>query len=609
MPTAKRPRSRRATLRQLGLIWLTVPFVQNCVPGAAFSENWDELGGSVGNVGGKTGFGGASFGGSAGLGLGGTGQNSGGTFTIDQGGNSAAATGGASIEGGASNPSSTQSTGGIGNTGGVSVTGGSPAIGGVSATGGAAGIGGVSVTGGAAGTGGVRATGGTVSTHVTGGTGAGGSTSSSARACAGVAICGRAPDGVYCAQSDGASGFIDFSRWTQAYGDANGWKAVQSYWATLQFPDLDGNGRADICARSASGIVCGLSNDTGGFAYPSGWSTHFGDDGGWNASPSYWATIQFPDINGDGKADVCGRSGSGIECAISNGANGFGTASLWHGDFSDAAHWATTQSYWGTIQFPDINGDGKTDICGRASAGILCAISNGTDGFGPASFWSSDFSDASSWAASASYWGTLQFPDINGDGKADVCSRSITGISCAISNGINGFGPGSATTWTTNFGDANGWGASQSYWGTIQFPDVNGDGLADVCGRGINGVECAVSSGSGFGANQTWADSFSNSAGFGSDMTLWATVQFPDLDGDGKADVCGRAATGVLCGVSTGVGFTMALWTSHFSDAEGWNSDPSYGLTLQTSTLNGGGCTPVSKRSSLVAIPRRLAPF
>ncbi len=124
-------------------------------------------------------------------------------------------------------------------------------------------------------------------------------------------------------------------------------------------------------------------------------------------------------------------------------------------------------------------------------------------------------------------WSTIQFPDVNGDGKADVCGRATDGIYCSLSNGAADFGP--ATIWAPNFSNANGWDSSESYWGSIQFSDINGDGMADVCGRRIAGIECALSTGTAFGSASVWATAYSDAAGFNGDATRWATLQFPDL--------------------------------------------------------------------------------
>lgn len=36
------------------------------------------------------------------------------------------------------------------------------------------------------------------------------------------------------------------------------------------------------------------------------------------------------------------------------------------------------------------------------------------------------------------------------------------------------------------------------------------------------------------------------------DRTLWSTIEYPDLDGDGRADICARANEDVFCALFTG---------------------------------------------------------
>jgi hypothetical protein len=42
------------------------------------------------------------------------------------------------------------------------------------------------------------------------------------------------------------------------------------------------------------------------------------------------------------------------------------------------------------------------------------------------------------------------------------------------------------------FGDNTGWQGAAHHWSTIRFPDINGDGTADVCGRSVNGLFCGL---------------------------------------------------------------------------------------------------------------------
>src|SRR5262249_25610924 len=141
------------------------------------------------------------------------------------------------------------------------------------------------------------------------------------------------------------------------WSDAKGWNLPQ-YGSTVQFADVNGDGQADVCCRRRLGYVCALSNENNFTAEIQG--PPWGDDNGW-AEPKYYATLQLADVNGDGKADACGRGSAGLECYLSDGTGAFPT--LIKGPaWSDAAGWDAEPRY-ATIQFADVNGDGKADVC------------------------------------------------------------------------------------------------------------------------------------------------------------------------------------------------------------------------------------------------------
>lgn len=312
--------------------------------------------------------------------------------------------------------------------------------------------------------------------------------------------------------------------------------------------------------------------------------SQFSDANGWNTAP-YYSTIDFPDINGDSASDVCGRGFGGVWCAVDDGTGRLVNDALWQSAFSDVNGWTAPQ-YYSTIQFANVDGDSghKADLCARGGAGILCAVSSGT-GFGAANLWQGSFSDAAGWTA-PQYYSTIRFPDLNGDGRADVCGRGISGIVCALSSG-SGFG--TVTTWNSSFSDAAGWTAAQ-YYSTIRFPDVNGDGKADVCGRGGGGVWCALSTGTSFGAATLWESSFSDGNGWTA-PEYNSTIQYSDVNNDGRADLCARGIGGILCSLSSGSSFSApTVWNAAFSDANGWNAAHYYStIRIQKNVLCGRG--------------------
>jgi hypothetical protein len=300
--------------------------------------------------------------------------------------------------------------------------------------------------------------------------------------------------------------------------------------------------------------------------------TLFSDANGWG-EPSAYTTIRYPDVNGDGRSDACGRNARGIWCAVDDGSgNKVSYGGPWLPFFGDANGWGVA-AYYATIAFPDVDGDGMADVCGRGVDGIYCARSTGA-GFEQATLWTTAFDDASDFDAPA-YYATLTFADIDGDAKADVCGRGVDGVYCGLSTGGAFADVG---LWSTSFADSTGWGAPQ-YFETLHFPDVDGDGKADVCGRGVDGIECGTSTGRAFGAVDLWSSSFSDAAQWG-DAPYYATLSFSDIDEDGKMDVCGRGVGGVSCALSVGTSFGVAsIWNAGFGDASGWSGD-AYGSTL-----------------------------
>jgi hypothetical protein len=320
--------------------------------------------------------------------------------------------------------------------------------------------------------------------------------------------------------------------------DNAGWNAVQ-YGSTIMFGDINGDGKADVCGRGGAGIWCGLSTGTG-FSDPILVSTDFSDVQGWGVSP-YYSSIRMADVNGDGHIDICGRGSAGIWCALGNGNGTFGAIQLLlNSGFTDSAGWNAPQ-YGSTIMFADINGDGKADVCGRGPAGILCALSTGT-GFSSPTLVSSDFSDAEGWNDSQ-YYVSVRMADVNGDGHVDICGRGGAGILCAFGNGNGTFG--TITPVGSDFSDAAGWNQPQ-FGSTIMFADIDGDGKADVCGRGAAGVFCSLSAGNSFGS------SFLASSDF-TDVQTWNQSAYYDslrltgVVGNGRIDICGRGSAGILC--------------------------------------------------------------
>ncbi len=212
--------------------------------------------------------------------------------------------------------------------------------------------------------------------------------------------------------------------------------------------DLDGDGVADACARHAGGLTCWIRSGTGVRVVE---GPAMADALGWSDA-RYAETIQLADMNGDGKADLCARRADGIACWPFDGER-FGLE--FDGPrLTDAAGWGEP-AYYRTIRFVDVDGDGRADVCGRRADGVACWLSDG-QGF-PVEIAGPALSDAQGWALAAAYE-SLAWADVDGDAKADLCARASDGYHCWLSDGA-GFATriaGPTVDLALDLGDADG---------------------------------------------------------------------------------------------------------------------------------------------------------
>ncbi len=338
--------------------------------------------------------------------------------------------------------------------------------------------------------------------------------------------------------------------------------------------DVDGDGMADACIRSGDDLRCRVSNaeSWGGFHWR---NDAFGDDDGFDV-PMRWSTIRMGDLNGDGLADVCARFAAGVRCWPST-PDGMG-APFDGPTLADAGGWRGAP-YGSTLRVADFDGDGLDDLCVRRSTDLRCFRSTG-EGFeepviGPA------WSDADGFDQPAQY-ATIRMGDLDGDGRADVCARRASGVECHLSTG-DAFGPAIAgPAWNDRLGFDR-----VRYWSTMRMADVNGDGRADLCIRTSTDLRCHFFDGAAFGDAVIVAD-LADDRGWGQHDN-YATIRAGDVDGDGADELCARANAGIRCWRWSGVDAEPAF--SRFngpalSNADGWG-DPKYYLSLRLADMNG----------------------
>jgi len=319
---------------------------------------------------------------------------------------------------------------------------------------------------------------------------------------------------------------------------------------------------------------------------------HHADMGDFSAAERWDpATLRVADVNGDRRADVCGRTPTGLRCAVSVVATGtldrmprtaFRTARRSGSSPRGGNGTPRDEAPAGALHLADITGDGQADVCVAAPGGIVCAAAGPVGELGRFRAWSSDdHADA------------VRFADVDGDGRADACGRGANGVTCARNVGGRFEHP---RPWLAATTDARTGGSSTAQplaGATVQLADVDGDGRADVCARGRRGVSCGLSTGRAFAHLERW----SGGSDFAGDDTE-GEVRFGDINGDGRDDVCARVRGGIACALSTGRAFTRAtLWlTDDAARSEGFALDD-LASTLQLGDVNGDGRDDVCARA------------
>lgn len=226
----------------------------------------------------------------------------------------------------------------------------------------------------------------------------------------------------------------------------------------------------------------------------------------------------------------------------------------------------------------DVNGDGKDDLVGFGQTGVYVGFSTGSSFDQGQQF-------LSNYAIGAGNWYVKKNPrmmgDVNGDGKDDIIGYGNAGVYVSLSTGTGFTEP--RIFLNHYYTAANGWSPDQH---VRTVGDINGDGKTDLVGFGGAGVFVAFSTGSGFQEPKMLLNNFAINAGG------WSVNDHPrvvaDVNGDGKDDIIGYGAAGVLVSLSTGSGFSPAtIYLNHyFTAANGWNNN----LHVRTAgDLNGDG--------------------
>ena len=227
---------------------------------------------------------------------------------------------------------------------------------------------------------------------------------------------------------------------------------------SLAIGDVDGDHVPDACGRTPAGLRCAVS--TSAYAVTL-WSPSFARDGAADATDR---SLSASDANGDGIAEICGLDAQGVVCA----SRGLGAVTI-------------VRSRWPAPDAPmwsgDLDGDHRTDWCVALPGGPSCGLDRDRDLTTDGAPWTFSQYGVAEAAPTGTAVGALA--DIDGDGRADLCTVRGRAIVCARSQG-HGFGP-AATFATLPAG-----GALTALW----LGDVDGDGALDACVEDGASVTC-----------------------------------------------------------------------------------------------------------------------
>ncbi len=278
----------------------------------------------------------------------------------------------------------------------------------------------------------------------------------------------------------------------------------------VRLGDVTGDGRADLCAVEATGLLCAAGTGLGTFTTASridAVSAPLAIDS---------RSLVLGDIDGDGTTDACGRDDDGILCATA--ASTF-QAVRWSDAFGATDALPTTSA---SLTVIDANATVPAELCGHGVQGLTCVSTTTV----------LDGALRSTWPQPTD---VVWFADLDGDQQADWCAATDTGPACAV------WAQRELTT------DGAAWGYSQSgvvdvtaaTTATVALSDIDRDGRADLCSLRDDRIVCARSQGHGFGPRSTLA--------ILPNQTTASALWLGDLDGDGRADPCVDAGTSIIC--------------------------------------------------------------
>ncbi len=324
------------------------------------------------------------------------------------------------------------------------------------------------------------------------------------------------------------------------------------------FADVNGDGKADMIQMRKTGGVSSLWFATAAGSYNTTPDATINTDTG-NGMYEFY----FADVNGDGKSDILGTRTDGILGLFIGHSTGSGFA---------PGVWTTTPNvtslYYGQLYFVDVNGDGRADMVqiGKDLTSYLWySVGTGTynSSANPSPPHGYDVVITTGTGAATNGGVDVYVPffaDVNGDGRTDLIQTradSSSGMWVGLNNGVGFQYPWSFAPMTTSLGQ-----------GAIGFADVTGDGADDFVQVATGSTRIAISNAT-VGSN--WAidrlESISDGIGGSTNINYWPLGNFDNAVLP-SATTCGKGTAvgyGQECGIPNSSHRKLVAWVNVYT--------------------------------------------
>ena len=329
-----------------------------------------------------------------------------------------------------------------------------------------------------------------------------------------------------------------------------------NYYSRPVFVDIDNDSDLDAFIGSSDGTITFFRND--GTSNSPVWTSMgvLKDSGGVDIDPGSYSAPAFVDIDGDGDLDLFVSLSGGIYFYRNTGS---ASAPIWTsvGIVKDSDGYNVSASYYGTIAFADIDGDGDQDLFIGNYYGTVTEYQNIGSSSSPS--WDSvgELTDsASNSIGYGRYYGAPTLVDYDDDGDLDLLLGGYYGTVYYYRN----IGTTTAPVWEA-VGEITDSGSVTIDAGSSCAPcfvDIDGDGDHDLFVGNSNGYLVFYKN-TGTSAAPVWSLVYSQYA-----MISVASYSAPgmgDLDGDGDQDLMVGSYDGTVIYAQNTGSTTAPAWS------------------------------------------------